>query len=281
MPINPLIGMSLVSGVGSLLGGILGMSSQNSANQQNMELAKYSFDRNIDMWNMQNEYNLPINQMERLRAAGLNPNLVYGNGSVTGNTTSNAPQMETPHVNPVTNGGFVSDAINHALVTPAHVSNLNSQTSVNEANAALRIAEKMGKDIDNKMKGLDYHRAGQLYQNSLDMADASLREMRARADVREKENALKQLEIELMPLKKDLTKAQIDNFEATASRLIWDLDQEKAGRIPTSGSILNWFINQIIRVRNGDPSVFSKDGIKPEELLEFINPVSQIKGLFD
>lgn len=38
------------------------------------------------MWNRSNEYNNPSSQMARLKAAGLNPNLVYGSGSVVGNT---------------------------------------------------------------------------------------------------------------------------------------------------------------------------------------------------
>lgn len=33
----------------------------------------------------QNEYNSPASQMNRLQQAGLNPNLVYGGGNVTGN----------------------------------------------------------------------------------------------------------------------------------------------------------------------------------------------------
>lgn len=45
---------------------------------------------NIQNWNMQNEYNSPTNQVKRLRDAGLNPSLVYGNG---GGSTGNAPQM--------------------------------------------------------------------------------------------------------------------------------------------------------------------------------------------
>lgn len=32
-------------------------------------------------WNTQNEYNSPVEQMKRLKAAGLNPNLVYGDGA--------------------------------------------------------------------------------------------------------------------------------------------------------------------------------------------------------
>lgn len=34
-----------------------------------------------DMWNAQNAYNTPAAQMQRLKAAGLNPMLVYGSGS--------------------------------------------------------------------------------------------------------------------------------------------------------------------------------------------------------
>lgn len=45
------------------------------------------------MWNAQNEYNKPINQMARLREAGLNPNLVYGNGA----TTLAAPFHSSPN----------------------------------------------------------------------------------------------------------------------------------------------------------------------------------------
>ncbi|UPW41458.1 DNA pilot protein [Dipodfec virus UA23Rod_1340] len=41
-------------------------------------------------WNMQNEYNSPAAQMERLREAGLNPNLVYGNGANNTNSSNAA-----------------------------------------------------------------------------------------------------------------------------------------------------------------------------------------------
>lgn len=55
-------------------------------NQQldfNREMSQQSHDWNVEFWNMQNEYNTPINTMNRLKAAGLNPNLVYGSGSAT------------------------------------------------------------------------------------------------------------------------------------------------------------------------------------------------------
>lgn len=51
-------------------------------NRANKKLTQYSFNKNLDMWKMQNEYNAPKAQMQRLQEAGLNPNLMYGKGTV-------------------------------------------------------------------------------------------------------------------------------------------------------------------------------------------------------
>lgn len=53
------------------------------------EMSDLQWQRNIEAWNMQNEYNLPANQyarqLEGLQVNGMNPNLVYGNsGAVSG-----------------------------------------------------------------------------------------------------------------------------------------------------------------------------------------------------
>jgi hypothetical protein len=46
----------------------------------------------------QNAYNSPVQQMARLKAAHLNPNLVYGNGSVANQgTPAGTPSAQTPH----------------------------------------------------------------------------------------------------------------------------------------------------------------------------------------
>lgn len=268
---DPLVTMGIISAAGSLLSGLVGAGSQASANAKNMELAEYQFDKNVEMWNMMNKYNLPINQMERLRAAGLNPNLVYGSQAVTGNTQSNAPQYQAPHINPTTNGGFISDAVNHGLRTPIELANLQSQTSANEALSAMRVAQRVGQDLENKMKSLDYHRASQLYQNSLDMADASLREMQNRADVRQKEAAIKDFDLELkQKYAGRLSEAQINKLEKEFARLAWDLDLEQTGRIKQDGSISNWLIDQVNRLKNGQPNFF---GNKVDE--SFIDLISR------
>ena len=50
------------------------------------------------MWNRQNAYNHPAKQMERMKSAGLNPNLMYAQGT-TGNASGQLPQYQAPQSN--------------------------------------------------------------------------------------------------------------------------------------------------------------------------------------
>lgn len=54
--------------------------------------------RDKKMWDLQNAYNSPEAQMERLKKAGLNPNLVYGSGNVVGNSSGSRPITNVPNV---------------------------------------------------------------------------------------------------------------------------------------------------------------------------------------
>jgi hypothetical protein len=62
------------------------------ANRSNKKLAQHSFNKNVEMWKMQNEYNSPKNQMARYNEAGLNPNLMYDKG--TSGNSQTMPQYQ-------------------------------------------------------------------------------------------------------------------------------------------------------------------------------------------
>lgn len=111
----PILGGIIQGGsgvLGSLLGGIFGSSSQNSANKTNLKIAQMNnefnermmqkqMDYNTDMWNKQNEYNTASAQVQRLRDAGLNPYLMMSNGSQIGTASSaNSPSMASASGNP-------------------------------------------------------------------------------------------------------------------------------------------------------------------------------------
>ena len=53
-----------------------------------------------EMWNKQNEYNLPINQRKRLEEAGINPNLAFGSSaSAMGSSLPSSPTQHIPQTN--------------------------------------------------------------------------------------------------------------------------------------------------------------------------------------
>lgn len=95
----PLVGGALSAGWNALVG-------QN----QSKSLMRYQYELNQQAIEQQNRYNSPIAQMERLRQAGLNPNLVYGNG-VDGNQ-SGAPNVGIANRNGSPDFGF-SDVVSN------------------------------------------------------------------------------------------------------------------------------------------------------------------------
>lgn len=58
--------------------------------------ADIAWNRELEQWHRANEYNSPQAQMARLKAAGLNPNMVYGTGTqAAGQSASSAPSAQT------------------------------------------------------------------------------------------------------------------------------------------------------------------------------------------
>lgn len=251
----------IISGLGSVFGGLLGLGAQSSANSSNMELAKYAFDRNVDMWNMQNEYNAPSAQMERLRAAGLNPNLVYGSGSV-GNTSGSAPTYNAPRVQPVTSGGFVSDAVRSGLFTDAQLKNMHAQTSYTDTQAdvakariseiAAQTAESLQRTARSKF---DLGLAQELRNNSIDVAKANLENIKSTTEYTNVRIQLGELEKMLMPLKTQLTQKQIDNLSVATESALWELQMQYEGKF-VGHDVLSQLANQVIRWANDQPSLF-------------------------
>lgn len=71
-------------------------AENDKAAQYNLELAQMQNRWNIEQWQRENEYNSPSAQMARYGAAGLNPNLIYGQSNtapqLSGSLTSGAPK---------------------------------------------------------------------------------------------------------------------------------------------------------------------------------------------
>lgn len=85
-----------------IIDGLINAGSQLWTNKVNREENRKARNWNLSMWKMENEYNTPANQMARFKEAGLNPNLIYGQGNAgnAGSVSSVSPyQAEAPTIN--------------------------------------------------------------------------------------------------------------------------------------------------------------------------------------
>lgn len=172
MALDPLTLGGIIEGGLQLVGGLFNGYSQQSAvkeaNKGNMELAKYQNDRNLELWNMNNAYNDPSAQMDRLKNAGLNPNLVYGNGSVVGNTSSPPPSTNVPTLQPA---AYQLDSQSWSGLSQLADIALK-EANINKTNEEAKNLsyQRVGLEKDNKLKDLDIILKG--YSNAKSKVEA-------------------------------------------------------------------------------------------------------------
>ena len=95
-PMLPAFLSNALSAVGSVLPSVLNYSSVQQTNQSQKDLAKYQVDLERQLINEQNAYNSPVQQMARYQEAGLNPNLIYGNGSSSAGNQNQIARYNQP-----------------------------------------------------------------------------------------------------------------------------------------------------------------------------------------
>lgn len=129
-----------ITGVGSLASGVFNGYSQKKENQKNRNFQR-------EMWNANNEYNKPINQMARLEEAGINPHLAYANGQPmnVSNAPANTPNQEAPKMH------MDFGAMLQALRTKAEIDNINADTAQKGAQTQgqLTLNGITSKDLEN------------------------------------------------------------------------------------------------------------------------------------
>ena len=151
----------LVSGAFGIGSSLLSNKAQSDANKQNMRIAQMNNEwsekmmekqhqYDVEMWNMNNEYNSAKNQAKRFEEAGLNPALMMGAsnaGTASGGSSVGMPSPTTPNIQPLRYDGF-ANAINNTVQMSMALSRNNAEIDAidkrvdNEtALAKARIAE--------------------------------------------------------------------------------------------------------------------------------------------
>ena len=140
-----MVGAGLATGVGSLVGNILGTKSSNS---QNMKINKMNNEFNAreaekarkyqtEMWNKTNEWNSPKNIRKRLQEAGYNPYLGMESSNVgtAQSAGSSSPASAAP---PIQNNPLQFDGIQNALSTAIQMDNATKVSNADVTGVAAR-----------------------------------------------------------------------------------------------------------------------------------------------
>lgn len=136
------------AGLSSLIDAGANVVMANSANAKSKRAASRAAILDYVLTNQlmdkQNEYNKPINQMARLREAGLNPNLVYGDGGATMASASGSVNVGASDVTPATGSlGVLSkmQIINAMKQQDANIAETEARTDAIDDNMQLKREE--------------------------------------------------------------------------------------------------------------------------------------------
>lgn len=115
---------SIVGGIFSgAPGAVLNAQSVADTNRSNRSMVQMQNYQNLQQWKRENAYNHPVNQVQRLKAAGLNPGLLYGQPPT--NTSAPSPTLQSSRDVPANFGNI--DMLSAAR-TMAEIKNIDADT---------------------------------------------------------------------------------------------------------------------------------------------------------
>lgn len=181
----------VIGGAATIGTGAINMGSQGKMNKKNMAHQKLMYQNSLNdqryNWEMQNAYNNPSAAMERLKAAGLNPALMYGGSGATGQAGSvGSPTMPSAATTAPQLDYAASGAITNAAKA---IQYQQQQKNVELTDAQIRKtqAETDGKLIENNFapesnqlrQNLDYNKMLKLSADT-ENSEATREQIKAR-----------------------------------------------------------------------------------------------------
>lgn len=165
----------------------LGWSIGSNLVSTGINLAMYEKQKRdaIDFWKMQNTYNTPTAQMERYKAAGLNPNLIYGKaGDNSASTIERPTGFNTNYVAPKNEFSKAENMLAIANVENAKKTNalLDQQIEKNKVEQALIAAQTENTMQDTEQRKFKLGFDTEIRPTSMEYQKESLRKLSIEAD---------------------------------------------------------------------------------------------------
>lgn len=161
-------------------------------NQYNEYMWNKQNEYNFKMWEKQNEYNSPAEQMKRLKAAGINPNALFGNmssgGSIDAAQMSQASAPSSPSARSSSFSVPSSPAARldanpmqsymDTTLQKAQIDNVKRNNDILAQDLIIKTIDATGRAIANDKSGMDLQFLKDTYNISVDAARENLRKLR-------------------------------------------------------------------------------------------------------
>lgn len=294
------IGSAISPGLGTVIGGIGGaaISAIGSffGNRSNRKQSAEAFERESkfareerlaqqqwieQMYERNNSYNSPAAQMQRLKDAGLNPDLMYSRGDVGNATTPEAPaQAPTPRFNviPTNTYGQTAQIAADAGLKSAQARLADSQSKKTDTEESLLTADyllrkaRTESDIElNNSTIYVNHELGQLNHAEAEVAVKKLQEIDvAMSEARERINTMKaqqsQIDENIVQLKFDRY-LRSKEFELLCKKTYQDMKESNSRINLNAAEVQDMMATQLARVMNLNASTYmqKKQGMLASE----------------
>lgn len=294
------IGSAISPGLGTIIGGIGGaaMSAIGSffGNKSNRKASAEAFERESkfareerlaqqswieQMYEKNNSYNSPAAQMQRMKEAGLNPDLMYSRGDVGNATAPEAPaQAPTPRYNviPVNTYGQTAQIAADSGLKAAQARLADSQSKKTDTEESLLTADyllrkaRTESDIElNHSTIYVNHELGQLNHAEAEVAAKKLQEIDvAMSEARERINTMKaqqsQIDENIVQLKFDRY-LRSKEFELLCKKTYQDMKESNSRISLNAAEVQDMMATQLARVMNLNASTYmqKKQGMLASE----------------
>lgn len=168
----------------------------------------------LDMWNRQNAYNTPAMQMQRLKDAGLNPALMYGQGN-PGNAI-NQPKATIPQIqNPISSSGIASGI---------QLSLANTQKQLLADQSAQARSQAFKNEIDATIGIQDFGLRKEMQQYSIDRLVSESELNYSKIDLNQSQQGVNRSIIGLNEVRTALASAQISLTSAQERKVFVEIN---------------------------------------------------------
>jgi hypothetical protein len=219
---------SLVGAGTGLLGGLFSIGARKKAFKRSKQLMDKQFKMDKQMWDYQNAYNTPLNQMRRLKEAGLNPALMYGQGT-TGNA-NNMVQSKFQELSPYMNATDIAQSTAAGVqmsLSNAQKANIQADTTYKAIKGANETGQLgVARELAASQIALQTQKIEESKQSIVESKDRVLTGRATRSQI---QSSITNDVINRMQTftNINLTNAQIQKVKADTNKIITDTDMAR------------------------------------------------------